>query len=281
LKLKGMDPDTAIEFGLLIVDAYSIEPGDLNNRKGQEIAQACDPFGRGYKIVSTIYASDLATDINPDRGKDLVSLGFVAQNTNGDAVVALRGTEGIWEWLHDAEFLEVPCPFPSSGAGMTEDGFTSMYRSLSLDENPGAMAFCHSLSTLAFITRPVSLTICGHSLGAALATMLALDVTVNNKALPRPTAYTFASPRVGDFFFAHSYDKRVKQSFRIFNRADIVSMLPLPLPVPYEHTDGGFPLNPIGVKRSLECQHSMATYLHLLGKLPGATVTTPLEPQCV
>jgi hypothetical protein len=28
-----------------------------------------------------------------------------------DAVIAIRGTEGIFEWVHDALYLQKPCPF--------------------------------------------------------------------------------------------------------------------------------------------------------------------------
>jgi hypothetical protein len=66
--------------------------------------------GINYTVVTTIYANDLATDINPSRGDDEVSIGLICQDQGGNVVIAIRGTEGILEWIHDAEFLQVPPP---------------------------------------------------------------------------------------------------------------------------------------------------------------------------
>ena len=86
--------------------------------------------GRAYTVVTTIYANDLATDMNPGRGNDEVSIGLVCQaDGTGDVAIAIRGTEGILEWVNDVKFLLVECPF-LAGAGHTEDGFTAMYSSL-------------------------------------------------------------------------------------------------------------------------------------------------------
>src|SRR5216684_8764227 len=76
----------------------------------------------GYQLVSKIYADDL-TDNLPD----FKVFGFVAQS-GSDVIVAIRGTEGVLEWLMDAHFI--PIPFPFLGAGRTEQGFTNFYSTL-------------------------------------------------------------------------------------------------------------------------------------------------------
>ena len=135
------------------------------------------------------------------------------------------------EWVHDAEFLQVTCPF-LAGAGHTEDGFTAMYNSLRTGAAAGSPSVVKATGDAPF-TRPVSsLTICGHSLGGALATLLALDVAANT-SFKNPTVYTYASPRTGDSSFASTYNQVVKKTFRIANRMDIVPKLPMP-PL-YEH----------------------------------------------
>ena len=127
-----MDLTQAILYGQLINAAYAILPGATTNAAGQVITVGA----ASYQVVTSIYANDLATDMNPDRGKARVCIGLILQATSaGDVVIAIRGTEGIDEWIHDAQFLMVPCPFLASG-GHTEDGFTAMYLSMTTSLDP-------------------------------------------------------------------------------------------------------------------------------------------------
>jgi pimeloyl-ACP methyl ester carboxylesterase len=121
-------------------------------------------------------------------------------------------------------------------------------------------------------------TICGHSLGGALATLLALDLAANT-AFAEPAVYTYGSPRTGDSLFAATYDQVVKNSYRVTNRLDVVTALP-PTFVGYEHVLTPYELNPARlVKCTLICEHSLATYLHLLSLQTGGPVL-PLDSAC-
>ena len=280
-----MDLDQAILFGELVNAAYAIAPHNTANAAGQVINVGYGAVNVAYEVVTTIYANDLATDMHPERGTDEVSIGLVLQATaTGDVVIAIRGTEGILEWIHDAEFGLVECPF-LAGAGHTEDGFTAMYLSLRTDLAAGSSTVAHALSTLPFKSAVNSLTICGHSLGGALVTLLALDVAANTSFID-PTVYTYASPRTGDPLFVSTYNQVVPHTFRIANRIDIVPKLPLP-PL-YEHVLRRYELNPIKlgipptilVKSDIACEHYLSSYLHLLSQLAGGPVL-PLAPQCV
>ena len=62
--------------------------------------------------LETLYANELATDINPHAG-EIVSYGFLALSPTNELVAAIRGTDTVWEWIHDASFLMVPSPFPA------------------------------------------------------------------------------------------------------------------------------------------------------------------------
>ncbi|MGV0069074.1 lipase family protein [Mycobacterium colombiense] len=275
------DATRAIQFAQLVNATYGTLPGDLTNKAGQALSAG----GVDYTVVTTIYANDLATDMNPARGVDEVSMGLICQEVKtGDVAIAIRGTEGWLEWIHDADFLQVPCPF-LAGAGHTEDGFTQMYESLRTGAAPGSPAVVGALGTLPFVQPVGSVTVCGHSLGGALATLLALDVAANT-AFTNPAVYTYGSPRTGDALFAGTFDQVVKDSYRVANRLDIVTALPPP--IDYEHVLNPVELNPIRlvplppkalVKYTVACEHSLATYLYLLSLQSGGPVLA-LEAAC-
>ena len=276
-----LDVTKAIEFGQLVNATYATPPSDLTNAAGQPLSAG----GIDYVVVTTIYANDLATDMNPSRIDDEVSIGLICQaKQTGDVAIAIRGTEGILEWIHDAEFDLVPCPF-LVGAGHTEDGFTDMYQSLRTGAQPDSPTVVNALAKPAFPHPVTSVTICGHSLGGALATLLALDVAANT-VFTDPAVYSYGSPRTGDSLFASTYDQVVSNSYRIANRLDIVPALPPP--IDYEHVLNPYELNPIRltplppkilVKSTVTCEHSLATYLYLLS-LQSSGPVLPLEPAC-
>jgi hypothetical protein len=280
-----MDLKTVIQFARLVNAAYAVIPSNTTNAAGTALSVG----GTNYTVVDTIYCNDLATDINPLRGDSIVSIGLVLQaEGTGDVVLAVRGTEGIMEWVQDARFCLVSCPI-AAGAGNTEDGFTAMYNSFRIGSDPkGSAPLCSALATLPFpkaVIATTSVTICGHSLGGALATLLALDVAANT-IFKNPTVYTYASPRTGDNAFTAFYNHMVPNTIRVANRVDLVPKLPMP-PL-YDHVSTPSELNPVQltplppkilVKPTFACAHILDTYLYLLSLGAGGEVI-PLDAGC-
>lgn len=69
----------------------------------------------------------------------------------------------------------------------------------------------------------------GHSLGGALATLLALELSSSQLAKHGAisvTMYNFGSPRVGNRRFAEVYNEKVKDSWRVVNHRDIIPTVP-------------------------------------------------------
>ena len=261
-----MDVQRALNLGQFV---YAAE----NPTTASPLAYAI-PFG--YQLVNTIYGNDLATDINPI--KDIVPFGFIAKAPApaNDFVVAIRGTASIWEWVQDARYNKVTCPF-ANGAGQTEDGFTDVYMSMVCAANGSLPRLVDVLKALFTATPGATLTITGHSLGASLATLLALDVKEN--AGVAPSVVTFASPLVGDAQFTLTYNTEVPDTWRIANRVDLVPKVP-PVFWGYDEVNQLFPVNSFGkVKLVPACAHHLTTYLYLLSQLgPGGNF--PIDADC-
>jgi hypothetical protein len=274
---KPVDLTLAIQYGILVEKAEAVSPDQTAFNPGDVISVMYDALNVKYEVITTFFGNDLATDKSPDRNLNVVSFGFVAQDAAGNGVIAIRGTNGINEWVQDAKFLAVKCPF-LAGAGLTEDGFTAVYESLRIARDPNSKVLANAVPGMAFPRPLISLTICGHSLGGALATLLALDVAANTGLGQHLTVYTYASPRTGDPSFVDTYTQVVPNTVRIANRLDIVPKLPTP-PL-YQHVDHVVDLNPmLNVKLDIVCEHRLETYLHLLSLETGGTVL-PLPPGC-
>lgn len=262
-----MDWEKGIRYGQMVNAAYDALAGKAS-------------VPGGYDVVATIYANDLATRANPQRGKARVLMGLLLQGQDGEAIAALRGTIGVKEWLQDAEFGAREFP-RVLGAGNTENGFTEMYLSMTLAEKVGATGIVNALAAAAW-KRPVkAFTVCGHSLGGALATLLALDAAANGGApFNAPVVFTYASPRTGDDGFRAKHEQLVRTTFRIVDNVDIVPNLPTD--PPYKHVGSKVKLKSLTLippRLRLQpnpiCWHLMPSYLYLMSL---AAHQTGIEP---
>lgn len=269
----AIDWNKAIHYARLVQIAESVSPdGSYGTNEIAQIQAA------GYTFLQPFYGDDLATDVDPHLG-DVVSFGFLAVSAAQELVAAIRGTDTLLEWLHDGSFLMVASPIPGV-RGRTEDGFTAVYRSLRMGQANGSQTVRDSMGNYLDTAAATSVTICGHSLGGALATLLAIDVALNTSCRDL-VAYTYASPRTGDHEFAGSYNAAVPSSFRVANRQDLVPKLPPFLPLPYEHVNTECMLNPPpgAIKPTIGCMHHLTSYLWLMGRLAG-TKAFPLDGDC-
>lgn len=238
-------PDQAIELGGFVLAAYK-----------QFLDPASFVLPAGYSLVTTIYADDI-TDGDPTYFK----FGFIARS-GSDVVVAIRGTEGILEWIRDIEFRPVPfAAYPA--AGSVEHGFLDFYESFHTGPSSASPKVVDAISALVDAGGVTSLRITGHSLGSALATMLAIDIA-GHGVFVNPVVYTFASPRVGDKTFAGQYDRLITTSWRTANLMDIVTALP-PIWAGYVHVDAEHPINSDDrTKHNFQCWHALDTYLNTI-----------------
>jgi triacylglycerol lipase len=113
-------------------------------------------------------------------------------------------------------------PYQGTQWGQVSDGFLKIY-------NRCRDSF---IKKLAGLTADGQLFIAGHSLGGALGT-LALPDVIKSTAFKQPIFYSLGCPRVGDRNFAQTYNALPgAQTFRIINTCDLVTAIPLPVPIP-------------------------------------------------
>ena len=121
------------------------------------------------------------------------------EELNGQDFVAIRGTEGVLEWLMDVHFK--PVHFPYLDAGKTEQGFTNFYSTLRTGPDISHSRVIDGLRDLIVGGGVAALRITGHSLGSALATLLAIHVGFTAVVVVAVLLYAIAAAAADPFPF--------------------------------------------------------------------------------
>lgn len=290
-----LDHGRAAFYGQFVAAAYAMYAADENNLRPE-------PQGipAGWQVSAWIHMSDFLFQIT-----ELKFYGIVAHEiANPDnRVVAIRGTEGIIEWVDDASSI-LMVPFRQvPSAGRVAFGFDNIYSTIKVVAVPHKTrgleaaapeaeltgSFGDQLEQLALrreAERPAvrdlaaagtrrerPMVVTGHSLGSALAKLFALENSVKHK-FDISLVSTLASPKVGNLEFKHTFDALPFSSWRIVNTRDVVPKLPptIPFLLDYEHVNEAYSFDSGAfAKKNLGCYHSIDTYLHWLnGDLPLA-----------
>ncbi|KAK4741699.1 hypothetical protein SAY87_025287 [Trapa incisa] len=169
----------------------------------------------------------------------------IARLGRRDIVIALRGTCTCMEWLENlrAPLAALPseeetnddvvkgsrdissCPQQQP---MVESGFLSLFTSRSSSYPSLQEMLREEIARLVqtYGDEPLSLTITGHSLGAALGTLAAYDIQTSIKGAPFVTVISFGGPRVGNMGFRSLVERLGTRVLRIVNSDDVVTRVP-------------------------------------------------------
>ncbi len=266
---RGFDRDRAIELGELVQQAYR----QLEAFQNDEVWSIAD----GYSLVNELVYSRPRTlrrarsifdreieelPRSAARAGQELPVGFIASR-GPELFLVFRGTVTVEEWVRNLRFTLAP--YLLSGMGKVHEGFLETY----------GFVRQRVQEALSAQERGKRLFIAGHSLGGALATLAAPDVS-QATPFPSPVVYTYGSPRVGDRAFAEAWNQaHAARAFRIVNTSDIVPSIPLP--VPFAGVLGGFfthvetPVDFTIQEENLEKNHLMPTYLAALDAARGRT----------
>ncbi|KAG6496087.1 hypothetical protein ZIOFF_043935 [Zingiber officinale] len=157
----------------------------------------------------------------------------VAHDLNA-IVIAFRGTQenrngysscllcfgSIRNWIQDLFWKQLDLNYPDMPDAMVHHGFYSSYHNTTL--RPGITSAVLEAREL-YADIPIMVT--GHSMGGAMASFCALDLTVNY-GLHHVQLMTFGQPRIGNAAFASYFHKHVPHAIRVTNEHDMVPHLP-------------------------------------------------------
>ena len=145
---------------------------------------------------------------------------FMATNRN-TIVISVRGTEGPFslDMIQNSKFAMNSCPESLAQIGSVHTGFLQAFEYLW----KSVQSYCEN-HLEGPDGAPKSIFVTGHSLGGAVATLLACAISATFKRNP-VTLYTYATPRVGDTVFARHWNFQVPHMRHVY-RNDIISAAP-------------------------------------------------------
>ncbi|KAG8388986.1 hypothetical protein BUALT_Bualt02G0182500 [Buddleja alternifolia] len=292
--------------------------------QGAHFFQKLGMADRGYTLTRFLYATSNINLPNFFQKAKVGSIwsqhanwmGYVAVSTDEEEirrlgrrniVVAWRGTVTYLEWIHDLNNILHPAHFRNDPSIKIESGFFDLYTTK--EETCKFCSYSAREQVLAEIRRIIhryrgeklSITITGHSLGAALALLSAYDIAEMKlniigdeedvlEKIPI-TVFSFSGPRVGNLKFKERCDELGIKVLRIINVHDKVPKVPgiitnekfqyqkyiedkISFPWSYAHVGVELALNhthsPFLKNTSdMRCAHNLEAHLHLVDGYHG------------
>ncbi|KAK4794079.1 hypothetical protein SAY86_012073 [Trapa natans] len=214
---------------------------------------------RSYRVTKSLYATSSVglpkwvDDVAPDlkwMTQRSSWIGYVAvcddrreiqRMGRRDIVIALRGTATCLEWAENLRVQQVPISEDDNDnvprnderavqqtEPKVERGFLSLYTTPGAHLTSLAVSVAEEVKRLAekYKGETLSVTITGHSLGAALALLVADDLSTRVLDMPHVAVFSFGGPRVGNQAFADRVRSRNIKVLRIVNSQDLVTRMP-------------------------------------------------------
>lgn len=197
-------------------EATVVDPIDV--RLTSQEATELDPVGKSLDKAESQVGEVITTVVKVTKEVP-VYYGFVLSSAT-ENIIVFRGTQTNVEWLNNINAIQKDYTDPISGKyyGKIHEGFIKNYLRIT-DPLPRDLAKTLDTKLPCYIT--------GHSLGASVAILAALDIAINvPQLLPQIRLYTYASPRVGDTTFATLHSQTIPNNYRVVNLADAIPLLP-------------------------------------------------------
>ncbi|QBB70139.1 lipase family protein [Pseudolysobacter antarcticus] len=221
--MTRINDEQAAQFALLAMYAEDMLDPNLQVLNPPPDAR----MGGGWNLVGYLTGLDAVFGGQKIGLGQRLYYGFLASSvshpTNYIAVV--RGTEKIVEWIENLDAVLVDGPL----VGKVEQGFYSIYESMQYLSTKVTAA----QGIASALPDGSTITVVGHSLGAAIGTYLMEDLARIGNGKFTVFGSLFASPRPGDADYAKAVDTLVgTANYMVYNYSrDIVPHIPLTVPL--------------------------------------------------
>ncbi|GMJ15079.1 phospholipase A I beta 2, DAD1-Like Lipase 1 [Hibiscus trionum] len=258
---------------------------------------------RSYKVTKSLYATSSVglpkwvDDVAPDLGwmtQRSSWIGYVAVSDDKreihrmgrrDIVIALRGTATCLEWAENLRAQLVQIPESDDPTQRVECGFLSLHKTRGAHVPSLAESVAEEVKRLMekYKGENLSITITGHSLGAALSLLVADEISSCAPDVPPIAVFSFGGPKVGNKGFVDRLNEKNVKVLRIVNDQDMITKVPVLPSVcigerseqeennPWTYSHAGTELR-VDTKMSpylkpnvdVACCHDLEAYLHLV-----------------
>ncbi|KAI9087040.1 hypothetical protein K1719_017959 [Acacia pycnantha] len=210
---------------------------------------------RSYKVTKSLYATSSiglpkwVDDVAPDLGwmtQRSSWIGYVAvcddrreiaRMGRRDIVISLRGTATCLEWAENmmAQLTDMPTKSDDDDNSASaqekpkvECGFLSLYKTQGAHVPSLAKSVIEEVKRLMEVYKgeTLSITVTGHSLGAALALLVADEISTCGADVPPVAVISFGGPRVGNKAFKDRLAAQNVKVLRVVNSQDVITRVP-------------------------------------------------------
>lgn len=187
---------------------FPFEPSVALSMAYYSASAYCDPSQVNSWSCKPCELAGVASNASFFTNSALNVAGFAAKLATGDIVLSFRGTQvlSIQNWIADLTFVQSSIYGGCNGC-LVHEGFYQSYLDLSTSMLNALTAYGAQPDTSSSGGPQIFIT--GHSLGGAIATLAAFELTLAGYNVA--AVHTFGSPRVGNPAYSGQWDQVVGQ----------------------------------------------------------------------
>ncbi|CAJ2663971.1 unnamed protein product [Trifolium pratense] len=201
---------------------------------------------KSYRVTKNLYATSSiglpkwVDDVAPDLGwmsQRSSWIGYVAvcddkreisRLGRRDIVISLRGTATCLEWAENMRAHLIETNAQHGKNSKVGCGFLSLYKTKGTHVPSLAESVIEEVKRLMEVYKgeTLSVTVTGHSLGAALALLVADDLSTCSLNAPPVAVFSFGGPKVGNKAYGNKITSQNVKVLRIVNSQDVITRVP-------------------------------------------------------